>query len=263
LVCRSPRINRRTVTFAQDAAKVCEMHVCSNCGFVRNLTNSKSKYEGKASLDEIPGGSGIRTGTHQRPGREFHMAKMAVDILGHDDVEVLVYGAGRSFDNYHIERLKQVRGVAIGDIINLRDDAEFVDANNPASRRFPIVIASEVVEHFREPREDFLKLFRLVERHGLLVCGTNIYNGGNLSRDPYIFFQDHTAYYTPSSLYRIARDAGYHIDFRAPGLSRMRKKYVLLTKSRQVLDRAACYFGDRMFAPSEVEFHPPRKKVNS
>ena len=157
-----------------------------------------------------------RAGTHEQPGREFHMAKMAIDILGRDNIEVLVYGAGSSLDNHHIAKLRPVRHVAIGDIMKLRDDAEFIDANEPAARTFPVVVASEVVEHFRDPRDDFAKLFKFVAGDGLLVCGTNIYDGGNLSRDAYIHFADHTSYYTPQVLRSIANDAGFHIDFRTP-----------------------------------------------
>jgi len=54
-----------------------------------------------------------------------------------------------------------------------------------------------VIEHFRKPPDDFAKLFKFVKADGLLVCGTNIYDGGNLSRDAYIHFADHTSYYTP------------------------------------------------------------------
>lgn len=252
LVCRSYQIRPRSVAFARNKSNVCDLHICGRCGFIRNLTNSKSKYQDLVDLDELP--ASARAGTHQRPGREYYMAKMAVDIMDRDDVEVLVYGAGRSFDNYHIEQLEQVRNVAIGDIMKVRDDAEFIDANQPAPRRFPIVIASEVVEHFREPRVDFAKLFKLVERNGLVVCSTNIYAGGSLAKDRYLFYKDHTAYYTPSALRRIAKDAGFHLDFRVPKVgSVMRKRYVLFTKSADVLQDVACYFGTQVYAPSEAD----------
>jgi hypothetical protein len=174
---------------------------------------------------------------------------MAIDILGRDNVEVLVYGAGSSLDNQHIAKLDEVRHVAIGDIMKLRDDAEFVDANKPASRKFHVIVASEVVEHFRKPREDFAKLFKFVKDDGLLVCGTSIYDGGKLSRDPYIFYTDHTSYYTPQVLRGIANDAGFHIDFRAPLIADgMRKRYVLFSKSQKVMESVACYFGVELYA---------------
>ena len=84
---------------------------------------------------------------------------MAVDILGRKrPQDVLVYGAGRSLDNLHIQRLPGVGVVSIGDIMKLRDDAPFVDANQPGDQTFPIVVASEVVEHFRDPWTDFQTL---------------------------------------------------------------------------------------------------------
>ena len=33
----------------------------------------------------------------------------------------------------------------------MRTDAEFIDANLPAPRRFAVVVASEVIEHFLDP----------------------------------------------------------------------------------------------------------------
>ncbi|MEP6666152.1 MAG: methyltransferase domain-containing protein, partial [Nocardioidaceae bacterium] len=204
---------------------------------------------------------GTRAGTADRPGREYFMAKMATDVLDRDDLDVLVFGAGRSLDNRHIERLPRVRSVAIGDIMKLRDDADFVDLNQPGSRRFPVVIASEVIEHFRQPRDDFATLFSFVERDGLIVCGTNIYAGGDLSSDRYLFYPDHTSYFTPSALMRIAGDAGFHIDFRAPKVgTAMRKRYVLFSRSRSVLDSVGCYFGAHVYAPSEHRSAPQKTK---
>lgn len=146
-----------------------------------------------------------------------------------------------------------MKRVAIGDIMKLRDDAEFIDANDPPRRRFSVVVASEVIEHFRDPHEDFKKLFRLVKRDGLLVCGTNIYDGGPLEGDWYITYPDHTSYYTPDVLRRIADRAGIHIDFRAPMTGQaMRKRYVLFSRSAEVMESVACYFGREVYAPSEL-----------
>lgn len=249
LVCGAPGPRRSTVRFAKDNAKVCHVHICRLCGYISNPENTND-YAVRENIDSLP--TGTRIGTDGRPGREYHMAKMATDILARGDLEVLVYGAGRSLDNHHIEKLPRVSHVAIGDIMKLRDDAEFIDANKPAPRRFPVVIASEVIEHFRNPPEDFATLFKFVERDGLVVCGTNIYDGGDLSKDPYLFFSDHTSYYTPQALRTIANAGAYHIDFRAPLVgTAMRKRYVLFTKSRRVLEDVACYFGSQMYAPSE------------
>ncbi len=238
---------------------MCNVRICKACGFIGNPANIND-YRDRGPIENLP--AGTRVGTDDRPGREYYMAKMALDILGRDDLEVLVFGAGRSLDNHHIAKLPRVRHVAIGDIMNIRDDAEVIDANKPASRRFPIVIASEVIEHFRDPRKDFAILFSFVERNGIIVCGTNIYDGGDLSKDSYLFFSDHSSYYTPEALRAIAHEHGYHVDFRAPLVgTAMRKRYVLFTKSQPVLESVACYFGANMFAPSEVKSAADRRKL--
>jgi hypothetical protein len=261
-------LSGKTVTFAENPAKQLDVHTCRDCGYIHipkavSFYTALSTYEQLHSPAAVTGTAVSRAGTHEQPGREFHMAKMAIDILGRDNVEVLVYGAGSSLDNQHIAKLGEVRHVAIGDIMKLRDDAEFVDADKPASRKFHVIVASEVVEHFRKPREDFARLFKFVKDDGLLVCGTSIYDGGKLSRDPYIFYTDHTSYDAPQVLRGIANDAGFHIDFRAPLIADgMRKRYVSFSKSRKVMESVACYFGVEPYAPSEIARprRPPAQK---
>lgn len=181
------------------------------------------------------------------------MARMAVQILDRPKVDVLIYGIGRSLDNRHIEKLPRVGTVAIADIVQLRDDAEFHDASQKARKRFPVVVASEVVEHFRNPRADFEKLFQFTARDGLLVCATNIYRGGDLSHDRYPFWRDHTSYYTGGAMLEIAARHHLLVDFRTPRVAGGigRKRYVFFSRSRQVMQRTALYFASRTLAPSE------------
>jgi SAM-dependent methyltransferase len=251
LICGSAQFRQRHVTYVRDEKKSCEVRVCKTCGYVHMPGHVESRYQGKTEMEQLPAGHS-RLGTIDVPGREFHMAKMAVDILGGRSHDVLLYGAGRSLDNHHIAKLPEVRRVAVGDIMKVRDDAEFIDANNPPRKRFSVVVASEVIEHFRDPHEDFAKLFRLLKKDGLLVCGTNIYDGGNLAADRYIFYPDHTSYYTPQVLRRVANRAGVHIDFRSPLVGQgMRKRYVLFSRSADVMENVAVYFGTEVYAPSE------------
>jgi SAM-dependent methyltransferase len=228
------------------------MAKCPRCGYVQIKELPIDRYRGKTSVDELPSG-GARIGTEDVAGREFMMARMALDILGRSDVEVMVYGIGRSLDNHHIAELPGVANVAIGDIMKLRDDADFHDANQPATKKFDIVIASEVIEHFRSPHEDFAKLFQFVARDGLLVCGTNIHAGGDLTKDRYPYWPDHTSYYTADALARIARRNRFFLDFRTPKMAAAggRKRYVLFTRSARVLQSIPFYFAARTFAPSE------------
>jgi SAM-dependent methyltransferase len=253
LVCGSHRLRERHLTYTRDPSKSCEVRVCRACGYVHMPGHTVSRYQTKTDMEQLPSGHN-RLGTIDIPGREFHMAKMAVDILGGYGHEVLMYGAGRSLDNHHIAKLPEVGRVAISDIMKVRDDAEFIDADNPPRRRFSVVIASEVIEHFRDPHADFAKLLRLVKNDGLLVCGTNIFDGRNLAADRYIFYPDHTSYYTPQALRMIARRAGVHLDFRSPLTGQgMRKRYVLFSRSATVMENVACYFGTEVYAPSELE----------
>lgn len=258
VVCGTQAARVVTVTDATAAARgqapgrTFHMRVCRVCGHVGNPENTFD-YRNYERIDNLT--EGPRIGTPERRGREFHMASMAVDILGRDGLEVLIYGAGRSYDNHHIAALPQVRSVAIADVMQLRDDAEFIDANLPAPRRFPIVVASEVIEHFLDPRPDFARLLEYVEPDGLLVCSTNLYDGGRLAKQSYVFFRGHVSYYTPASLARLAEETGCLLDIRVPlvatGYGGQRKRYVLLTRSPGVIEATGRYFEGRPYAPSD------------
>jgi len=242
----------RKAVAAEEPAAWFRVLVCRACGHVANPDNIYD-YRSFERVDLLP--DRARIGTPDREGREFHMAKMAIDILAREDLDVLVYGAGRSYDNQHIAALPGARQVAIADIMKLRDDAEFIDANLPAPRQFPVVIASEVVEHFLKPRADFAHLLSYVEPGGLLVCSTNLYDGGRLKKQHYLFLNGHTSYYTPESARRLAAANGFLLDIRTPlvatGYGGPRKRYLLLTTSDAVVGSIQDYFSTRKYAPSE------------
>ena len=65
----------------------------------------------------------------------------------------------------------------------------------------------------------------------------------------------HTSYYSPNSLRVIARQNQVLVDFRVPvaatGKVGPRKRYVLMSRSRAIMDSVCDYFGSHMFAPSE------------
>ena len=262
LVCHTPGVSRRQVQYLDHPRLRKTVNSCDTCGYVAIDEIGPSHYRAATSVDQLPT-TKQRIGTEERPGREFQMARMALQILGRKRAQnVLVYGAGRSLDNLHIQGLPRVGTVAIADIMKLRDDAPFVDVNNPGKERFPVVVASEVIEHFRDPWSDFATLLGLLTRQGLLVCGTNVHDGRpKLERDRYIYYPDHTSYYSVASLRRIATGMGFHVDFRFPdGLAR-RKRYVLFTRSPDVLARAADYFGRVPLAPSEVTYRRRQERL--
>jgi hypothetical protein len=252
-VCGGAKTSFEAVRFAANPRLVRRFARCRRCGFLQIEELTQDRYQGKASLDDLPEVGHGRIGTSDEPGREFKMTRLALDILDRDQVDVLLYGIGRSLDNHHVAALPRVRDVAIGDIVKLRDDAEFHDATQRATRRFPVVVASEVVEHFREPQRDFARLFEFVSRDGLLICATNIYRGGDLAEDRYPFWPDHTSYYTGRALLEIARTNGYLVDFRTPRVTgeNGRKRYVFFTRSPQVLQAVALHFASVTLGPSE------------
>ena len=261
-VCRGVDLIHRDLAFVKDPSKTCQIRRCRDCGYVAVLRPEESLWKQRTTLDsphESP-----RVGTQTRAGREFHIGKMAVDMLGRQDLSVLVYGAGASLDNLHIAQLDQVEKAVVGDIMNLRDDV--IDLTKPAQERFDLIVASEVIEHFRDPRKDFDRLFSFVKDDGLIVAATNIHAGNDLARDGYIFYPDHTSYYSPKSLRLIANDAGFALDFRAPLIGpRMRKRYIFFSRSRSVMEDVACYFGTEVYPPSELArpIQPPPQRSHA
>ena len=255
LICGRGGLTTRSVAWRKNDARVRDVTICRHCGFVAAAELSSDRYRGKTSLEELPT-VGVRAGTMEHPGREFQMARMAVDILRRDQSDVLVYGAGRSMDNHHISALPNVGHVAIGDIMNARDDMEFHDANEPAKRQFDIVVASEVIEHFRKPRENFPQLFQFVNDEGIIVCGTSLRGHRPLRDQRYLFYPDHTALYSPESLQLIARDNRFHLDLRHPEGLGPRKRYVILTRSQRTMELVTRYFGYTPIAPSEKTVEP-------
>lgn len=254
LVCRRPGVRTRDLRFIRDPSRRKTVHVCSRCGFVAIDEIDPDRYRAATSLDDIPHPSGPRVGTAERPGREYQMAVLALAVLRRRKPDVLVFGAGSSLDNQHIQRLPRVGEVAIADIMKVRDDAPFVDPADPGGRRFPIVVSSEVIEHFRDPVNDFAALFRLVSEQGILICGTSVSNGrGRLANQLYVFYPDHTSFYSPEALRLLARQHGFHVDFRVPRGLGPRKRYVIFSRSPEVMSRVAAYFGAHQYAPSEVD----------
>jgi SAM-dependent methyltransferase len=256
-VCGSRRVSTREVSNPSFSAKQLKVVVCQRCGHVGLPENTFDFKQVTATQVRTSAG---RTGTEDVPGREFKMASMAADILCRDNLTVLVYGPGLSLDYLHIRKLPRVARVTIGDLMRVQADADFVDTSQRATRRFDIVVACEVIEHFEYPRAEFSRLLSYVTPDGLLVCSTNIYDGGNLSRHRYIHYRGHASYYSPAALRSIARRNHVLLDFRLPhaatGYAGPRKRYVLMSRSRSVMDAVADYFGSHMFGPSESPIRP-------
>jgi Methyltransferase domain len=248
-VCGSAKTRVRRVA---RPTRTYEVRVCQSCRYVSNAGNTVD-YTTFTSVTRFA--LTPRVGTAERPGREFHMAEMGAQILGRRGLSVMVFGAGRSLDYQHIAKLPGVRRVVMSDVVDLRGEADFINITKGTAERFDLIIACEVVEHFIDPSSEFPRLFDLLTKNGLLVCSTNIYDGGRVGKQSYLYLRGHTSYYSPRAIAVIARRSRMLFDFRFPaaGLKTMgpRKRYVLFTRSVGTLQRVAEWFGDHPYAPAE------------
>lgn len=249
LVCGS---RRTRVTTVQRKRRAYDIRACDRCGYLSNFDNTVdySSFGSVQSFRLSP-----RVGTAEHQGREFHMGRMGVDILDRPGLDVMVFGAGRSLDYQHLAKLPAVGRVVMSDVVELTGEAEFVNIVDGTDQRFDLIIACEVVEHFEDPRSEFARLFDLLATGGLLVCSTNIYDGGGFARHNYLYLRGHVSYYSRDAIVRLARANGLQVDFRTPAIALAgagpRKRYLLFTRSPEVLARADDYFADRPYAPSE------------
>lgn len=225
---------------------------CQGCGMLRFPENTGGfAIHATGCEGEL---RSLRNANSERPGREFHMAQMGLEILNRPDLQVSFFGAGLNTDWQWVERIHPTVRTKLVDLENLQAMPNF----EPITEATPsdIVVASEVIEHFEEPVAHFQSLLRLLKDDGLLICSSNIYDGTDISRHMYPFVPGHVAYWTPLALIQVAASAGCFVDFRTPeiGLGRggPRKKYILFYRSPEIAYRVALYFGTHMFAPSEV-----------
>ena len=251
LVCGSRNTKLRIVE-RRDKNRRYKIRICQRCQHVSNFENTVD-YTAFTSVRKFR--LTPRVGTADHMGREFHMAKMGVDILRRTSLQVMVFGAGRSLDYRHIAKLPEVGVVVMSDVVDLGVDVDFINITKGTNRRFDLIIACEVVEHFTDPRSEFPRLFKLLSEDGLLICSTNIYDGKNVASHTYLYSRGHVSYYSPRAIREIAGRSGMLFDFRVPaiatGSAGPRKRYVLFTRSTDNLQQVAEYFGKRIYAPSE------------
>ena len=225
---------------------------CLGCGLLRFPENV-----GHFEVQPSPGCESdlrsFRNANDERPGREFHMAQMGLEMLDRADARVIFFGAGLNTDWQWLQRVHPRVRTTLVDLENLQGVPNFEEI----SRATPadVVVASEVIEHFSDPVAHLQSLFRLLEDDGILICSSNIYDGTDIRRHMYPFVPGHVAYWTPLSLIQMAAGARCFVDFRTPeiGLTRggPRKKYILFYRRAETAFRVSLYFGTRMFAPSE------------
>lgn len=231
-----------------------QIRVCERCGYLSNFDNTVDY----TTFDSVKNFKlTTRVGTLDHQGREFHMAVMGAEILDRPDLQVMVFGAGRSLDYQHIGKLPSVARVVMSDVVELTGEAEFINILDGTDEQFDLIVACEVVEHFTDPRAEFGRLFDLLTDDGLLVCSTNVFDGGNFAKHNYLYSRGHVSYYSARALEQIAREHRISVDLRTPaialGSGGPRKRYLLFTRSGQNIRNTADYFGRHAYAPSEDE----------
>jgi SAM-dependent methyltransferase len=253
LVCHSGKLTGQTIV-QRRAGGFLNLVICERCRYVSS-PDSSHDYASAATTSGLSGGLAPRCATVDSPGRETGMAKLGLQVLQRSDASVLVYGAGQSLDVHHIAQLPRAGRVAIGDLVELRDDAEFININDLSTDPFDIVVASEVLEHFPDPWENFKNLFSYVKDDGIIIAGTNIRDYAPLDKVAYLSHRGHVSYFSPQSLRIIARAEGMHLDFRFPLIAttfiRPCKRYVIFSRSAEVMESVADWFGSHVYAPSE------------
>lgn len=264
LACASTDIAVRTITCTAanySKGKAFEFTFCKRCRFVSNPSNGHDFRE-HAAFDtgtNLPEKT-LRVGDGTRPGREYRMAEMGVDILHHCygecRPEVVVYGSGMSKDHQLLRERLPVSRTAVSDLANFQSVEDFVPV--PSRRaEFDLVIACEVIEHFTDLLEDFANLLSKVRETGLVIASTNMHDGVPLAGLAYPFDAGHTAYYSGQSLRAICDRLGgdVKLDFRTPAVAFRgagpRKRYIFFYQDPAVGQSIAQYFADHHVAPSE------------
>jgi SAM-dependent methyltransferase len=254
LVCGSDELTGQRIVRTAGKRRTLRLLVCEQCRYV-SLPDNGHDYARVASTQGLSGGVAPRCATVDTPGRETAMARLGLEVLQRPNASVLVYGAGQSLDVHHIAKLPQSGRVAIGDLVKLRDDAEFIDINQISSDPFDVVVASEVLEHFPDPWQNLKNLFSYVKDDGIIIAGTNIRDHGPLNTVIYLWHRGHVSYFSPESLRHIARAEGMHLDFRFPlkatRYRRKCKRYIIFSRSATVMEGVADWFGAEVYAPSE------------
>jgi hypothetical protein len=159
------------------------VRLCPRCGYVE-------------IPDLEPAAAPPAVGGHRH---EAALTRLAADVLGRGDLSVLV---ARAQTDGERPQLRGVAGVARVDTASIG-----VDPYPPADLGhggYDVVVAADVVGQFRDPHVEFGRLFDRLREGGVLVCSTQIYRGGDLSRDRYLFGPGRASYYSAPAIRRIA-----------------------------------------------------------
>jgi len=226
---------------------------CIGCDLLRFPENTASYLNVLENSEQERRLQERRNANAERPGREFHMAQMCIETLTRFNASVSFFGAGINTDWQWLQRAYPEVQTKLVDLENMQSVPNFETIADATPS--DIVVASEVIEHFEEPLAHFESLLRLVKDDGILICGTNLYKGKDISHDFYPFTPGHVTYWTPYALAYVGMQKGFFVDFRTPELYAAKggatKRYILFFRNPETIYRLGVYFGNHMHAPSE------------
>jgi SAM-dependent methyltransferase/predicted nucleic-acid-binding Zn-ribbon protein len=262
IICGSGNVRVETITAVGKATanfpstpkqkfRFCED--CGHCGIPEN-TGGYETAEKFADGSKPSATKSARVGDGVRPGREYHIFNNAFQILQRNGLSVLVYGAGLSPDYKLIAQHPAVSSVKVTDVDDFMKTPAFIPLDAEGVK-FDIVIACEVVEHFLDPIRDFSGLFKFMKDDGMVICSTNIHNGGEISKLKYPFIKGHVSYYSGGAIEVIAKKFGLDFDFRLPSIAQTRggpkKRYIFFFNNGGIQRKISLFFAKNPYALSE------------
>lgn len=233
-----------------------DLHVyaneCLSCGFVQVIDNPW-KYKNEGFTENST--TGPRVGSATTPGREYHMCQLALAAIKGDELSVFILGSGLSQDFRHIEKLDRISEVYVSDYDNFANVENFIAIKDQGKRKFDIVIACEVIEHFENPKEDWKLMASNLDDGSIFVFSSNLYDRTPLEKHWYVYIPGHLSYHTGAAIQELCKQNDLFVDFRFPLVGNQtagpRKRYIIGSKSNDALRNLSHYFANNMFAPSE------------
>lgn len=224
----------------ESVSGLCHLFECDNCHFV-NFPSNTTK-----NLNPISDRSGVRAGSIDKPGREYFIFEAIKKYIFYDKkISVCIYGSGLSCDHHHIRKHDMVSECKITDLQNYQQSDFFID--NPG-KKFDLVIASEVIEHFENPEKNFNHLLSFVSDSGLLFIGTNIHvPNSKLDNLKYPFFLGHCSYWSPESLDLLVSRYDYKLFFMNTSFGGPKKRAIFIFKDENILKNIVLLTGKKQF----------------
>lgn len=210
-----------------------EFHDCRECGFLHQPFNTY-KFETEESYKEGSDPAKFkRVGDGKRPGREYGMAKTAIEMLTSKTnvIKILIWGAGISKDHELLRREGYL--VDITDFTNTQNSPYWKPIRDLNMKYYDVLVSSEVIEHYTKPVEDLQTQLSYIHNWGISVSGTNMRSSLPLEKTKYVWTPGHCNYWTGEAI--IQASVYYNTVFAMPHPSvSPRKRFIFQTPSPKV-----------------------------